>query len=90
MGDLGDKLEEADKTEITSKIEAVKTALNGTDVEAIKKATEELQNKFYEVSAKLYQQANPQGNAGPDMGGDAGASGDGTYYNADFEDKTNN
>ncbi len=90
MGDLGDKLEEADKTEINSKIEAVKTALNGTDVEAIKKATEELQNKFYEVSAKLYQQANPQGNAGPDMGGNAGGQGgtyDGDYTVVDDENK---
>ena len=35
----------------------------GTDVAAIKAATEEVQQAFYKVSEKLYQQANPQGGA---------------------------
>ena len=80
LTDLGDKLDAADKDDIQAKIDAVKTALNGTDVEAIKTATTELQNKFYEVSTKMYQQANPDmgaGNPGADMGGNA--NGDGTY-----------
>ncbi len=92
MTDLGDKLDENDKTEITAKIDAVKSALNGTDVEAIKTATEELQKKFYEVSTKMYQQANPQGGqgAGPDMGGagnDQGGTYDGDYTVVDDENK---
>jgi len=92
MTDLGDKLDESDKTEITAKIDAVKSALNGTDVEAIKTATEELQKKFYEVSTKMYQQANPQGGqgAGPDMGGaDNGQGGtyDGDYTVVDDDNK---
>ncbi len=93
MADLGDKLEEADKTDIQAKIDAVKAALNGTDVEAIKAATTELQNKFYEVSTKMYQAANPDmgaQQAGPDMGGAAGGQGgtyDGDYTVVDDENK---
>ena len=88
ISDLGDKLEEAEKSEIQAKIDAVKEALKGTDVEAIKNATEELQKKFYEVSAKIYQQANPQGAQGFDpnnMGGAQGTQGaNGTYESDDY------
>lgn len=69
--DLGDKLDAADKSELQSKIEALKEALKGEDLEAIKAKQEDLQKKFYEVSAKVYQAAQPQG--GPDMGGNPGA-----------------
>ncbi len=79
MTDLGDKLDANDKGEIESKIADVKKALEGTDTEAIKTATEALQNKFYEISTKMYQAANPNGD--PNMGGanpgaDAGNNGD--------------
>ncbi len=92
IADLGDKLEEADKTDIQAKIDAVKEALKGTDVEVIKVATTELQNKFFEVSTKMYQAANPDmgAQAGPDMGGAAGGQGgtyDGDYTVVDDENK---
>ena len=92
LTDLGDKLEAADKDNIQAKIDAVKAALNGTDVEAIKTATTELQNKFYEVSTKMYQQANPDmgaGNPGADMGGNADQGGtyDGDYTVVDDDNK---
>jgi len=92
MADLGDKLDANDKADIQTKIDAVKTALNGTDVESIKTATDELQKKFYEVSTKMYQQANPEGaqQAGPDMGGAAGGQGgtyDGDYTVVDDDNK---
>ena len=92
MTDLGDKLEEADKTDIQVKIDAVKEVLKGTDVEAIKAATTELQNKFYEVSTKMYQQANPDmgaGQQGPDMGGadNQGGTYDGDYTVVDDDNK---
>ena len=92
IADFGDKLEEVDKTDIQAKIDAVKEALKGTDVEAIKAATTELQNKFFEVSTKMYQAANPDmgAQAGPDMGGAAGGQGgtyDGDYTVVDDENK---
>ncbi len=91
MTDFGDKLDSTDKTEIEAKIADVKKALEGTDTEAIKAATEALSQKFYEVSTKMYQQANPQG--GPDMGAqgpDMGANGgtyDGDYTVVDDDNK---
>ena len=46
-----------DKTELQQKIDALKEALKGTDIEAIKTKQEDLQKKFYDVSAKVYQAA---------------------------------
>ncbi|SDN91899.1 molecular chaperone DnaK [Acetanaerobacterium elongatum] len=69
--DLGDKLDAADKSELQAKIDALKEALKGEDIEAIKAKQEDLQKKFYEVSAKVYQATQPQG--GPDMGANPGA-----------------
>ena len=83
MTDLGDKLDANDKAEIEAKVADVKKALEGTDTEAIKAATEALQNKFYEISTKMYQAANPNGN--PDMGGaNPGAGGNGDTFDGDY------
>ena len=86
LGDIGDKVDEADKTDVKAAIETLKETVKSGSTEAIKADTEKLEKAFYALSEKLYKQ---QG-ADPNMGGaDAGASTDGTY-NADFEDKTNN
>ncbi|MBE7047611.1 MAG: molecular chaperone DnaK [Ruminococcaceae bacterium] len=85
MTDLGDKLEANDKSEIEAKIADVKKALEGTDTEAIKTATEALQNKFYEISTKMYQAANPNGDPnmnGANPGADAGNNGQ--AYDGDY------
>lgn len=55
MKDFGDKVTDEDKSKVEPKLEALKKALKGTDIEAIKKAKEELQNAFYEVAGKIYQ-----------------------------------
>lgn len=55
MKDFGDKVTDEDKSKVEPKLEALKEALKGTDIEAIKKAKEELQNAFYEVAGKIYQ-----------------------------------
>ena len=81
MTDLGDKLEAADKAAVDPLLENLKNALKGTDTDAIKAATEALNQKFYEVSAKLYQNANPQGNPA----GDEGAQGPDGAYDADYK-----
>ncbi len=57
LKDLGDKVSAEDKSEVESKLNALKEALKGTDMNAIKSAQEELQKKFYDVSAKVYSQA---------------------------------
>ena len=87
LGEIGDKLPEADKEEVKAAIEKLKETVKGGDTAAIKADTEALEKAFYTLSEKLYKQS---GAAGANMGGDAGAQGgDGTYYNADNEDKTN-
>lgn len=84
LTDLGDKLDAAEKQKIQEGIEKVRSALKGTDVNAIKSATEELNKAFYAVSEKIYSQAQGAG-ANPNAGqSDAGQSGS-QYYDADYE-----
>ena len=82
MADMGDKIDPADKTEIEAKIADVKKALEGTDSAAIKAASDELQKKFYDLSSKMYQQANPQGDPGAGFNGANG--GDGSSFDGDY------
>ncbi len=85
LEEMGDKLPASDKSEIEGALSSLKTALSGTDTQAIKSATETLTQVFYKVSEKLYQQAAPQG--GADCGGDCGNCGDNggqNYYDADY------
>ncbi len=85
LGEMGDKIPAEDKNKVQSGIDNLKEKLKGEDTAAIKAATEELQQAFYAVSEKLYQQANPQG-AGPDMGGQASGGDNGQqYYDADYK-----
>ena len=81
MTDFGDKLDAADKSDIEAKIADVKKALEGTDTEAIKAASDALQQKFYEISSKMYQAANPQGAPGADG---AAPGGEGGTYDGDY------
>ena len=71
LEELKDKVTEEDTAKVKSACEKVKTALAGTDTDAIKSATEELQKEFYEISAKLYAQANPEGQPGADATNEA-------------------
>ena len=87
LGEIGDKLPEEDKTEVKNALDKLRETVKGNDTEAIKADTEALEKAFYALSEKLYKQAGGAQGAGPDMGGAQG--GDGTYYNADYEDKTN-
>ena len=93
LNEMGDKLDAADKSEVESKLTALKTALTGTDTAAIKAATEELTQAFYKVSEKMYQAAggaqgagfDPNQAAGGAQGGTSGTSGNGQdYYDADY------
>ena len=85
LEDMGDKVPAEVKGEIETKLQALKTALTGTDTESIKQATKELTDVF----GKLYEAAQAaQGAAGFDpnaaAGGDAGAAGGQDYYDADY------
>ncbi len=87
LGEIGDKLPDSDKADVKAALEKLRETVKGNDTEAIKADTESLEKAFYALSEKLYKQAGgAQGD--PNMGGAAG--GDGTYYNAEYEDKTDN
>ncbi len=86
LGEEGEKFSEDEKAALNEKIDALKEALKGEDINLIKSRQEELTKQFYEISEKLYNAAQQaaQAEAGgaegaaPDMGGD--------YTEADFTD----
>ena len=93
LNEMGDKVTEAEKAPVKEAIEKLKTAQKGTDLAAIKAATEEVQKAFYAVSEKLYKNAAPQGeaNAAPNAGAgqQAGGNDDGGV-DADYEEVKDN
>ena len=91
LNDLGDKVSEDEKAEVKAAIEKLKSTVAGGNTEDIKADTEALEKSFYKLSEKLYAQSNPQG-GDPNMGYDpnmGGNDGNGTYYDASYEDNTN-
>ncbi|SHI47879.1 molecular chaperone DnaK [Anaerovibrio lipolyticus DSM 3074] len=68
--EMGDKADATQIEKVKAGVEKVKEALKGTDNEAIKKATEELQQPLYEISAAAYQAAQQAQQA---QGGQSGA-----------------
>ena len=82
LGELGDKISEEEKSSIQAAVDKLKEVNKGTDLQAIKDATEEVQKAFYAVSEKLYKNAAPQdGNCN----GDCGNCGDDGVVDADYQ-----
>ena len=81
MEEFGDKVTDEDKAPIQAAIADLREALKGEDYDAIKSKTDALQQSFYALSGKVYQNANP-GAAAPDMG-DMGGSMGGSMPNDD-------
>ena len=87
LGEIGDKVDASDKASVQTALDDLKATIPGGNTEDIKAKTEALEKAFYALSEKLYAQQGANGAAGA---GDAGnAGGDDTYYNAEYEDKTN-
>ena len=86
--ELGDKISGEEKAKAETEIANVKKALEGSDVEAIKSATEKLTTVFYSISEKLYQQtaqaqANANNTAGANNAGSASDANSGSQPHAD-------
>lgn len=82
LSELGDKVTDEEKAPVKSAIEVLRETVKTNNTEAIKADTEALEKAFYAISEKLYQQQasdQPQGDSAQD----------GTFYNADYEDKSN-
>jgi molecular chaperone DnaK len=101
LKELGDKVPGDKKKQVEDAIAAVRDAINRNDTDAIKRAYDDLQNKFQDVSAELYKQASAQTGAaagagarqaGPETQGRPGTEqgagargGDGDVVDAEFE-----
>ncbi|MBQ8642718.1 MAG: molecular chaperone DnaK [Clostridia bacterium] len=90
LNEIGDKASDADKDAVRAAIEKLKETIKSDDADAIKADTEALEKAFYPIAEKMYAQT--QGDAqGAGFDPNAGGQGaDGTYYSADFEDKSDN
>ncbi len=93
LSEEGDKFDAADKSELQSKVDALKEALKGSDIEKIKSTQEDLTKKFYEISEKLYKAnaaaAGAQGAQGAAGAQQAGTQNDDGSINVDYTDVTN-
>jgi len=90
IDELGDKISGEEKAKAETEIDNVKKALEGSDIDAIKSATEKLTTVFYSITEKLYSQAqNAQGGANPGANPGAGeaphADENGNVYDADYK-----
>ena len=90
VNEFGDKLSADEKSKIDAAKEALKEALKGEDIDAIKAKQEELQKELFAVSEKVYKAANPQGAAGAQPDGATGQQGDPNVYEADYTDVDDN
>ena len=93
LSENGDKFSDDDKSALNTKLDALKEALKGDSTDAIKSAEEDLTNKFYEVSQKIYEAT--QGAQGPQPGAAPGADAaqggnDAGYTDADYTEVDDN
>ncbi|HEY6058333.1 MAG TPA: molecular chaperone DnaK [Candidatus Limnocylindrales bacterium] len=68
LKDLGDKVSSEDKAETENRIAALREALKGSDVEAVRRSATELAEVLQRVSTKAYQAATPDGGDGTSAG----------------------
>mgnify|MGYP004659759041 FL=1 len=61
LKESGDKLQPSDKSEIESKVSALKSAIESNNTDNIKKATDELQASWSKASETLYKQGQQAG-----------------------------
>ena len=84
LNDLGDKLTDSDKAPVQAAVEKLKETIKGTDVQAIKTATDDVQKALQAIGEKIYQAAGAAQQGAPDAGAAAGQNNDGVV-DADYE-----
>lgn len=92
LTDIGDKVTEDEKKPVKDRIEELKTALKGDNIEDIKAKTESLQQDFYKISEKLYADAQAQAQAqqGADTNAAGGTAPNDNVVDADFTEVDDN
>ena len=93
MRDFKDKITDAEREELNKAIEELRKVMSGEDINAIKKAMEELTNKLHRVTSRLYQSGagaqtgtSPQGGATGAGGAQGGSGGEGKTMDAQFRE----
>ena len=86
LNELGDKVSESEKAPVQAALEDLKTKNKGSDIEAIKAATDAVQKAFYAISEKLYQQAAPQQGEANNGGAANNGGHDDGVVDADYEE----
>jgi molecular chaperone DnaK len=91
LREMGDKVDAATKQNIEEHVQRLKTAMEGTDVEAIKRASEELMQASHKVAEAMYQQASQASAAGANQeqagkAASGGANSDEEVVEAEFEE----
>ncbi len=91
LGEFGDKVDANEKASVQAKVDALKEALKGTDIEAIKAKQKELETEFQGVAQKVYSQAaaeaqSAQGAAGADTGSSSSSAKGDDVIDAEFTD----
>lgn len=93
LNENGDKIGQADKDSLNEKVKKLKETITSGNIDSIKSETESLQKAMYEVSAKLYQNAQAAQQAAPNAATGAenqnNDSANGNVYDADFKDVDN-
>jgi len=92
--DNGGKISDSEKTDLNSKVSALRAAISANNLDDIKSKSDDLQKAMYSVSEKLYKNAAPQQGpqagpqAGPQQpnGGAAKDANGNTVYNAEYRD----
>ena len=87
IADLGDKLTADEKGDLETKLNALKEAVKTDNTDDIKAKMEDLQKRFYEVSTRVYQEAQAQAGA---QGANAGAGAQSDYVDADYKEVDDN
>ena len=85
LDELGDKVSGEEKAKVEAEVDNVKKALEGTNVDEIKDATEKLTKVFYELSEKLYSAQAAQAQATNGETANSGEAKEGTVYDADYK-----
>ena len=90
LGEIGDKVDAADKADVEAALAKLKETVNSGNTEAIKADTEALEQAFYKLSEKLYAQSGAQQGQGfdPNAGQQSGGQNE-QFYDANYEDNSN-
>lgn len=88
LKEVGDKVDAETKGKVEGAMETLKKSLEGDDLDAIKKATDELTEASHKLAEIMYSQASQQqpGPEGPEQGGDSGKGDDDDVVDADYEE----